>query len=346
MSLVSLQRLSTLFGPQPARVLAQRRPGEDPAALLARSGHTLALDQVSLDVAEGELLVVMGASGSGKSTLLRHINRLLRPTAGRVIVAGQDLATLGRAALVRLRRERMAMVFQHAGLLPHRRVLDNVAYGLRLRGQPWPQARQQSMAWIERVGLAGFEQHWPDELSGGMRQRVGLARALATNTDIVLMDEAFAALDPVLRGQLQGELLALQRELHKTIVFVTHDLDEALRLGDRVALLHQGRLLQVDRPATLLQRPADPRVASFLHGVNRARVLSLAAALAPWPAGLPVPALQQAVPLHTTAEQLQARWLGQHGVLGVHDGQRIVGQVDWPALRGLLDNSDHPPLRV
>lgn len=336
MTPITLRQVSTLFGPHPKRALEQRRSGMTAAELLHQGGHTLALDGVSLEVTAGELLVVMGPSGSGKSTLLRHINRLLAPTAGQVLVDGKDLADLRQAELIELRRQRMAMVFQHAGLLPHRQVLDNVAYGLRLRGLNLAQAHAKAQAWVDRVGLAGFEKHWPDELSGGMRQRVGLARALATDTDIVLMDEAFSALDPVLRGQMQGELLALQLELRKTIVFVTHDLDEALRLGDRVALLHQGRLLQLASPAELLRQPADATVAQFMHGANRARVLTVTASLLPWPENLPQPPLEQAVPHDLTVERLLAGWLGRSGPLAVRDGQRILGQVDWPRLRTLL----------
>ncbi len=336
MTSIALCQVSTLFGPTPHKALAQRRSGMTATELLDHGGHTLALDEVSLAVTAGELLVVMGPSGSGKSTLLRHINRLLTPTAGQVLVDGKDLAGLRQSELIALRRQRMAMVFQHAGLLPHRQVLDNVAYGLRLRGLNQAQARAKAQAWVERVGLAGFEKHWPDELSGGMRQRVGLARALATDTDIVLMDEAFSALDPLLRDQMQTELLALQRELRKTIVFVTHDLDEALRLGDRVALLHQGRLLQLASPADLLRQPADALVARFMQGVNRARLLTAAVALLPWPDNLPQPPLDQAVPHDLAVDRLMSGWLGRSGPLAVHDGQRILGQVDWPRLRALL----------
>lgn len=344
MTLISLQQVSTLFGPRPAWALAQRRAGMSAADLLHHSGHTLALDELNLDVTSGELLVVMGASGSGKSTLLRHINRLLRPTAGRVVVDGQDLAGLNRGELTRLRRQRLAMVFQHAGLLPHRQVLDNVSFGLHLQGQPAAQARRQAQTWIERVGLGGFEQHWPSELSGGMRQRVGLARALATNTDIVLMDEAFSALDPMLRGQLQGELLALQRELRKTIVFVTHDLDEALRLGDRVALLHHGMLLQVGSPSELLEQPANAQVAEFLRSVNRPRVLTVAEVITAWPESLSRPTLAQAVPQHMPVEALLSQWLGHSGTLAVHDGQQVIGQVNWPRLRALLRSPESEAL--
>ncbi len=318
MALIELRGIGTVFGRDPGAALARARAGQDKAALLAQDGHTLALQEVSLDVETGEIMVVMGPSGSGKSTLVRHVNRLIMPTAGSVRIDGDDVLAMGRAELLDLRRRRLAMVFQHVGLLPHRRVDVNVAYGLLLRGLPAAEALRRAQPWIERVGLAGFERHWPAQLSGGMRQRVGLARALAADTDILLMDEAFSSLDPLLRGQMQRELLALQRDLGKTIVFITHDLDEALRIGSRVAILADGRLLQVGTPLQLLGQPADARVAGFIAEVNRARALTIGAALRPWPAGLPLPQIDDALAAATPVEQAIERLVGSAAPLAVH----------------------------
>ena len=226
----------------------------------------LALNDVSLEIASGELFVLMGLSGSGKSTLVRHLNRLIEPTRGEVWIDGRNILQLDAAGLRELRRQQVSMVFQAFGLLPHRDVLGNVAYGLELRGESASGAAASASEWITKVGLAGCEHQYPDQLSGGMKQRVGLARALACNTDIVLMDEAFSALDPLIRRDMQDQLLQLQSTLHKTIVFVTHDLDEALRLGDRIAILHQGKVLQVGPPQQILDHPADEHVRRFVGG--------------------------------------------------------------------------------
>jgi len=245
MALIEIRGLSTVFGPHPQAALEKVRAGMDKPGLLATTGHVLALDRIELDIEGGEIFVIMGLSGSGKSTLVRHINRLIDPTEGTVRIAGEDVTALPIPALIALRRRRLAMVFQRFGLHAHRSVLDNVAYGLEIRGVPRAQRENEARAWIERVGLAGVETQYPAQLSGGMQQRVGLARALCAGTDIILMDEAFSALDPLIRSQLQGELLALQATLGKTVVFITHDLDEALRIGNRIAILKDGALVQV-----------------------------------------------------------------------------------------------------
>jgi glycine betaine/proline transport system ATP-binding protein len=207
----------------------------------------------------------MGLSGSGKSTLVRHINRLIDPTAGEIFIDGANVLTLDAAGLRALRRHKVSMVFQNFGLLPHKNVIDNVAYGLLVRGDKRDACKQTARDWIARVGLAGYEKKYPDELSGGMRQRVGLARALALDTDIILMDEAFSALDPLIRGEMQAQLLQLQANLNKTIVFITHDLDEAMLLGNRIAILRDGVLLQEGTPAEISETPADEHVRRFVE---------------------------------------------------------------------------------
>ena len=228
---------------------------------------------MSLSIEQGETFVVMGLSGSGKSTLIRHLNRLIDPTAGSVSFGGEDILAMEIPALNAFRRKRLGMVFQRFGLLPHRNVMDNVAYGLEIQGTDRKTREAAASKWIERVGLAGYEAKFPDQLSGGMQQRVGLARALATDPEVLLMDEAFSALDPLIRSDMQDELMKLQAELHKTIVFITHDLDEALKLGDRIAILKDGKLVQVGRPEEIILHPADDYVQAFTRDVNRGRVL-------------------------------------------------------------------------
>ena len=278
MALIEFDGVTTIFGRRPRRALDAVRDGVDKAALLADWGHTLALDDVSLTVEAGQVFVVMGLSGSGKSTLARHVNRLVEPTAGHVRVDGVDVLALDRAGLEAFRRRTVAMVFQHFGLLPHRPVIENVAYGLAIRGERRAAREAKAAEWIARVGLAGYERHYPAALSGGMQQRVGLARALAVETPILLMDEPFSALDPLTRAELQDLLADLQRDHGRTIVFVTHDLDEATRLGDRIAILRDGVVVQEGTPADILERPADDHVRAFVGAVHRPRRASREAA--------------------------------------------------------------------
>ena len=245
--MLDIRSLSTVFGPHPARALGELRSGASVEQIRA-SGHVIALHDINISVRAGEIFVLMGPSGSGKSTLVRHCNRLIPQTSGQVLVQGHDLAKLTTSELLGLRRTRISMVFQAFGLLPHRTVLDNVAFGLELQGLATRLRRERAMKMIERVGLRGSEARMPEELSGGMRQRVGLARALCCETPIILMDEPFAALDPVIRESLQNDMLDLQREFGKTFVFITHDVDEAIRLGSRIGILDHGRLLQVGTP--------------------------------------------------------------------------------------------------
>jgi glycine betaine/proline transport system ATP-binding protein len=263
-----------VFGPRPERVIGSELAGLARDELLGRSGNLVAVGDVTLDVAAGELFVIMGLSGSGKSTLVRCFGRLVEPTAGRVLVDGQDVTTLDAAGLRALRRDVVSMVFQDFGLLPNRRVLDNVAYGLEIQGVDRATRHARAHAKIELVGLSGFADHRPDALSGGMQQRVGLARALANDPRLLLLDEPFSAVDPVTRRDLQDELLDLQQRTGTTMVFITHDVSEALRLGDRIALMRDGRLVQVGTPADLLLRPADGYVREFTRDAPRGRVLT------------------------------------------------------------------------
>jgi glycine betaine/proline transport system ATP-binding protein len=265
MAAILIRDVAKVFGKNPAAALALARDRVDKLEILARTGASIGLIDVNLDIPTGGVFVVMGLSGSGKSTLVRHLNRLIDPSAGAILFDGRDILKLGARELREFRRRRVSMVFQGFGLLPHRTVLQNTAFGLKVRGEPKGEARAKAESWIEAVGLKGYEAKYPAELSGGMRQRVGLARALATDTDVILMDEAFSALDPLIRVEMQDLLLKLQSELKKTIVFVSHDLDEAVRIGGRIAVMKDGRVIQVGAPADILNAPADDYVARFVQ---------------------------------------------------------------------------------
>ncbi|MGB2294656.1 MAG: quaternary amine ABC transporter ATP-binding protein [Candidatus Puniceispirillum sp.] len=270
---VEIKNVYKIFGPSPQSVMPLVESGATKEDVLDQTGHTVGLDNVSLSIKPGKTFVVMGLSGSGKSTLIRHINRLIDPTAGQIMVDGTDIMTLDKVQLQEFRRKKMSMVFQRFGLMPHKTVLDNVGFGLLAQGIEEAERHEASMKRIELVGLQGFEHQYPDQLSGGMQQRVGLARALTTDPDILLMDEAFSALDPLIRSEMQRQLIELQKEMRKTIVFITHDLDEALRLGDEIAILNGGRLVQVGKPEDIVLKPADDYVSAFVADVNKSRVL-------------------------------------------------------------------------
>ncbi len=273
MSKIEINNVYKIFGSNPKSVLPKVKDGATKEEILEKTGHTVGLDNVSLKIEEGETFVCMGLSGSGKSTLIRHLNRLIDPTAGEILVEGTNVMSLNTEKLIDFRRHKMSMVFQRFGLFPHKTVIQNVSYGLEMQGKSEDEKNKIAMEKIESVGLSGFENQYPNQLSGGMQQRVGLARALATNTDIMLMDEAFSALDPLIRSDMQKQLIDLQSELKKTIVFITHDLDESLRLGDHIGILNAGKLVQVGTPVDIVMNPADDYVEAFVKDVNRAKVI-------------------------------------------------------------------------
>lgn len=272
---VSIKNLYKIFGNNPQDALPYVLDGLGKPELLAQHNHVLGLNNINIDIPEKRVQVIMGLSGSGKSTLIRHLNRLIDPTAGVVEVDGVDVLKMDDKELRSLRQKKMSMVFQKFALMPHRTVADNAAYGLRLQGVRAGEAKERAQKWIDRVGLTGFEKSYPSQLSGGMQQRVGLARALATDADILLMDEAFSALDPLIRTDMQDVLLELQKELNKTIIFITHDLDEALRIGDDIAILRDGGLIQQGDPQDIVLRPIDDYVSDFIMDINRGRVLKV-----------------------------------------------------------------------
>ena len=273
MSKIEINNVYKIFGNNPKSVLPMVKEGATKEEILEKTGHTVGLDNVSLKIEEGETFVCMGLSGSGKSTLIRHLNRLIDPTDGDILIEGTNVMSLNTESLIDFRRHKMSMVFQRFGLFPHKTVIQNVGYGLEMQGKSEEERNKTSMEKIEAVGLTGFENQYPNQLSGGMQQRVGLARALATNTDIMLMDEAFSALDPLIRSDMQKQLIDLQAELKKTIVFITHDLDESLRLGDHIGILNAGKLVQVGTPVDIIMNPADDYVKAFVKDVNRAKVI-------------------------------------------------------------------------
>lgn len=279
--LIRIENLYKVFGGSPGSVMPMVREGRSKEDILAETGHTVGLRDINLDIDRGSIFVIMGLSGSGKSTLIRHFNRLIDPTEGKITVDGVDVTRLAPQDLQDLRRHKMSMVFQRFALLPHRTVLENVAFGLSIQHVAPSDRNDKARKWLRTVGLEGYEDQYPAQLSGGEQQRVGLARALCTDPEILLMDEAFSALDPLIRSDLQKQLLELHRTLQKTIVFITHDLDEALRIGDRIAILKDGALSQVGRPAEILLDPADSYVEAFVSDVNRARALTVGAIMKP-----------------------------------------------------------------
>lgn len=270
---ITIENLVKIYGKNPAHALKLFQEGGNRDEILQATGHVLGVANVSLDVREGELFVIMGLSGSGKSTLVRCINRLIEPTSGHILIDEEDVVQVSQKRLREIRRTKISMVFQRFGLFPHKTVLENAEYGLKMRGIPVEQRRAKALATLKVVGLEKWADYAPSALSGGMQQRVGLARALATDAPILLMDEAFSALDPLIRREMQDELMRLQTELQRTIVFISHDIQEALKIGDRVAIMKDGYLVQVGTPEEIITHPVDDYIAAFTQDVNRAQVL-------------------------------------------------------------------------
>nr|WP_286159491.1 glycine betaine/L-proline ABC transporter ATP-binding protein [Actinospica acidiphila] len=332
----SVEGLWKVFGPRADRVPADPALASlDAAGLRARTGCTAAVRDVSFDVRKGEVFVVMGLSGSGKSTLVRCLTRLIEPTAGRIAIDGEDVRAMDRTRLRELRRHRAAMVFQHFGLLPHRTVLDNVAYGLEIQGMGRAARRKKAAEVVAKVGLAGMEQRRPSQLSGGQRQRVGLARALAVDPEVLLFDEPFSALDPLIRRDMQDEVVRLHREEGRTMVFITHDLQEALRLGDRIALMRDGRVVQLGTPEEIVGAPADDYVRAFVQDVPREQVLSVRTAMRPaspaertatGPTVTPDTTVSQAITT-VSREGAPARVLDGDDCLGIVDAETLLSVV-------------------
>ena len=272
---IAVRNLYKIFGDDPASILPMLSDGIDKADIQRRTGHVIGLNNINVDIKSGLITVIMGLSGSGKSTLIRHLNRLIEPTAGAIEMDGDDIMAYDRGRLRALRQTKMSMVFQKFALLPHRTVLQNTMLAPQIRGEDDGTTTEEAIKWIHRVGLEGCEDSFPHQLSGGMQQRVGLARALTSNAEVMLMDEAFSALDPLIRTSMQDLLLELQQDLHKTIVFITHDLDEALKLADHLVILKDGFIVQQGEPQHILLNPSDPYIEEFVSDINRARVLKV-----------------------------------------------------------------------
>jgi glycine betaine/proline transport system ATP-binding protein len=266
---VHVDGLWKIFGPRADKIMASGDSSLSRKELQEKTGHVVGIRDVSFDVAPGEVFVVMGLSGSGKSTLVRLLTRLIEPTAGTVQLYGEDVTAMNDKALLDTRRRKVSMVFQHFGLLPHRKVIDNVGFGLEVRGEGRGDRRNRAQEMVDLVGLSGYENNFPDQLSGGMQQRVGLARALASDPDIMMFDEPFSALDPLIRRDMQNEVIRLHQEVGKTMVFITHDLAEALKLGDRILIMRDGEIVQVGTPDEVVAAPADEYVRDFVSDVPR-----------------------------------------------------------------------------
>ena len=272
--ILEARNLSVIYGSPKREAVRMMEEGSDKAGVYSKTGATVALWEVNFQVKRGELFVIIGLSGSGKSTLVRCFNQLLRPTSGHVLFDGREIDSMKKKELLEFRRDKVSMVFQHFGLFTHRSVMDNVAYGLEVRGIPPEERRAKALNFIRMVGLDGWEDKAISSLSGGMKQRVGIARALANDPEVLLMDEPFSALDPIVRREIQFEFLQIQRKLNKTVLFITHDIDEAFKLGDTVAIMRDGRVIQVDTPEEMSANPADDYVRSFIEGADRSQVLT------------------------------------------------------------------------
>lgn len=337
---LAVENLWKIFGARADKIIGTPDADLSRAELKAKTDCVVGVKDVSFEVAPGEVFVVMGLSGSGKSTLVRCLTRLIEPTAGTVRIGDCDVTTADEAALRELRRSQVSMVFQHFGLLPHRQVIDNVAYGLEIRGMSKKDRRAKASEVVSLVGLDGYEHSYPDQLSGGMQQRVGLARALAGDPDMLLFDEPFSALDPLIRRDMQNEVIRLHRELGKTMVFITHDLQEALKLGDRILIMRDGEVVQVGAPDEVVGAPADDYVRDFVSDVPRSHVLTLK-----WVMREPAPGDSMEGPVMSAdtivREAARAALASDHPVR-VMDGDRLVGIVDDDAILRVVVAEEAP----
>ncbi|HET6651322.1 MAG TPA: betaine/proline/choline family ABC transporter ATP-binding protein [Nocardioides sp.] len=322
---VHVDGLWKIFGPKADKIMASQDAQLSRKDLQEKTGHVVGIRDVSFDVAPGEVFVVMGLSGSGKSTLVRLLTRLIEPTAGTVQLYGDDITAMSDKELLDTRRRKVSMVFQHFGLLPHRKVIDNVAFGLEVRGEGRGDRRGRAQEMVDLVGLSGYENNFPDQLSGGMQQRVGLARALAGNPDVMMFDEPFSALDPLIRRDMQNEVIRLHEEVGKTMVFITHDLAEALKLGDRILIMRDGEIVQIGTPDEVVAQPADDYVRDFVSDVPRSHVLTLKWVMRDPEGQTPEGPILQSNQIVRDAARVV---LDHHGPCRVADGERIVGVVD------------------
>jgi glycine betaine/proline transport system ATP-binding protein len=323
---LTVDGLWKIFGARSDKIIGTPDADLSRKDLQAKTGCVMAVKDVSFEVAPGEVFVVMGLSGSGKSTLVRMLTRLIEPTAGTVRLGDHDISSIDEKALRDIRRKRIGMVFQHFGLLPHRQVIDNVGFGLEVRGEDRSTRRTRAQEMVDLVGLSGYERSYPDQLSGGMQQRVGLARALASDPDVLLFDEPFSALDPLIRRDMQNEVIRLHHEVGKTMVFITHDLAEALKLGDRILIMRDGEVVQVGRPDQVVGAPADDYVKDFVSDVPKSHVLTLRWVMRE--AGMAEADGAPTLPADTIVREAARAVLAADGPVRVVDGDKVVGIVD------------------
>ena len=329
---IECRDLWKVFGDRSADAMAAIQAGMDKEAARDRFDCVVGVRSATFSVAHGEIFCIMGLSGSGKSTLLRHVNGLITPTAGEVLVDGQDVASMADAELREVRASKIGMVFQHMALWPHRTIIDNVAYGLEIRGVGRAERKNAAMAALDTMQLSGWDSHYPDQLSGGMQQRVGLARALCADPDILLMDEPFSALDPLIRRQLQDQFLELSTKMKKTTLFVTHDLDEAIRIGDRIAIMNAGEIVQIGTPEQIAMEPKDDYVADFVEGISRLHLVRAASIMESFDGPAPVPengdpAGAPSVGLDADLDTVISVATKTGGSVLVVDGERQVGLI-------------------
>lgn len=333
MSKIEIENLFLIFGREKERAYRHLQQGKSKAEILKTTGCTVAVQDASLSINEGEIFVIMGLSGSGKSSLLRCINKLVRPTHGRVLINGRDIVRANEKELMDIRRKELAMVFQHFGLLPHRTVADNISFGLELQGVDKDERRTKAINSMNLVGLEGYGDMMVSELSGGMQQRVGLARALANDPEVLLMDEAFSALDPLIRVQMQDELIDLQQKMKKTIVFITHDLNEAIKLGDRIAIMRDGEIVQVGTPEDILTNPANEYVEEFVESVDRTKIVPVSSIMLKNPVLARFPKEGPAVVIR----KMRQRNLTSLPV--VNEERQLIGEVHLKDLTKLLNEN-------
>ena len=333
--IISIKNLYKIFGDNPKNMMQYLLEGISKQDLLDQHNHVLALNNINLDIKSKHIHVIMGLSGSGKSTLIRHINRLIEPTSGKLIVDGKNMLEMSDDELREFRRFKASMVFQKFALLPHRSVIKNVAYGLLIQGVNKVEAYERSQKWIDKVSLNGYENSYPYQLSGGMQQRVGLARAMATDAGILLMDEAFSSLDPLIRSSMQEILLDLQKELNKTIIFITHDLNEALRIGDQISILRDGEIIQTGSPEDILLGPKDKYISNFIRDINRGRMLKVSSIMRKntsikAPKILDNISIEDAIPILASASECEAAVVNENG--------NIIGKVSLDSAISVLSS--------
>ena len=333
--IISIKNLYKIFGDNPKNMMQYLLEGITKQDLLDQHNHVLGLNNINLDIKSKHIHVIMGLSGSGKSTLIRHVNRLIEPTSGKIIVDGKNMLDMSDDELREFRRFKASMVFQKFALLPHRTVIKNVAYGLLIQGVNKVEAYERSQKWIDKVSLNGYENSYPYQLSGGMQQRVGLARAMATDAGILLMDEAFSSLDPLIRSSMQEILLDFQKELNKTIIFITHDLNEALRIGDQISILRDGEIIQTGSPEDILLGPKDKYISNFIKDINRGRMLKVSSIMRKntsikAPKILDNISIEDAIPILASASECEAAVVNENG--------NIIGKVSLDSAISVLSS--------